>query len=385
MLDRGAGAFRLGPYDEMVPAARRYLPGSLMVETTWQTRTGWLIVRDALCMGPWHNVDERSRTHRRSPTDFDAEHCLLRIGALRQRLGRPVDDLRAGRSTTAGPSRRGSTTATGYGEVVGDRRRTATSTLRLTTDLRPGIEGAGAARPHPDGRGRQRTSSRCPGRRCRRRAPSTRPTERMRRTSEYWRQWITLGDFPDHPWRSYLQRSALTLKGLTYAPTGALLAAATTSLPETPQRRAQLGLPLRLGPRLDLRAVGALHPRLRPRGQRLLLLRRRRVPRRPRPAGDVRRRRRARARRGVAAAPVRLRGRLPGADRQRRRTTSASTTSGVRCSTRSTCTPGRASSCRSRCGRCSSGRSSRPPSTGRSRTAASGRCAASRSTSSRAS
>ena len=57
----------------------------------------------------------------------------------------------------------------------------------------------------------------------------------MRRTQEYWRQWITLGDFPDHPWRSYLQRSALTFKGLTYAPTGALLAAATTSLPETPQ------------------------------------------------------------------------------------------------------------------------------------------------------
>src|ERR671921_1986077 len=78
MLDRSAGAFRLGPYDEMVPAARRYMPGSLMVETTWQTRTGWLIVRDTLCMGPWHNVDERSRTHRRSPTDYDAEHCLLR-------------------------------------------------------------------------------------------------------------------------------------------------------------------------------------------------------------------------------------------------------------------------------------------------------------------
>ena len=95
MLDRGAGAFRLGPYDEMVPAARRYLPGSLMLETTWQTRTGWLIVRDALSMGPWHNVDERSQTHRRSPTDFDAEHCLLRTVQVRQRLGRAVDDLRA--------------------------------------------------------------------------------------------------------------------------------------------------------------------------------------------------------------------------------------------------------------------------------------------------
>ncbi|WP_244292639.1 glycoside hydrolase family 15 protein [[Micrococcus luteus] ATCC 49442] len=53
-------------------------------------------------------------------------------------------------------------------------------------------------------------------------------------TTEFWRQWITAGEFPDHPWREELQRSALTLKGLTYAPTGALVAAPTTSLPETP-------------------------------------------------------------------------------------------------------------------------------------------------------
>jgi GH15 family glucan-1,4-alpha-glucosidase len=59
--------------------------------------------------------------------------------------------------------------------------------------------------------------------------------DKMWQTSESWRQWINIGDFPDHPWRSYLQRSALTLKGLTYSPTGALLAAPTMSLPETPQ------------------------------------------------------------------------------------------------------------------------------------------------------
>ena len=51
---------------------------------------------------------------------------------------------------------------------------------------------------------------------------------------DYWREWLSRGRFPDHPWRIHLQRSALTLKGLTYAPTGALVAAATTSLPETP-------------------------------------------------------------------------------------------------------------------------------------------------------
>jgi GH15 family glucan-1,4-alpha-glucosidase len=53
-------------------------------------------------------------------------------------------------------------------------------------------------------------------------------------TSRFWRDWIDGGKFPDHPWRELLQRSALTLKGLTYAPTGAMLAAPTTSLPEQP-------------------------------------------------------------------------------------------------------------------------------------------------------
>jgi len=66
-------------------------------------------------------------------------------------------------------------------------------------------------------------------------APSTAEEafERVERTADYWRDWINRGEFPEHPWQSYLQRSALTLKGLTYSPTGALLAAPTTSLPET--------------------------------------------------------------------------------------------------------------------------------------------------------
>ena len=58
---------------------------------------------------------------------------------------------------------------------------------------------------------------------------------RIDRTRHYWRRWLENGEFPDHPWRVYLQRSALALKGLTYMPTGALVAALTTSLPETPQ------------------------------------------------------------------------------------------------------------------------------------------------------
>jgi alpha,alpha-trehalase len=231
ILDRGAGHFRIGPYDEMVPAARRYLPGSLMVETTWQTRTGWLIVRDALCMGPWHNIDQRSKTHRRSPTDYDAEHCLLRTvrcvsGSVE--LSMTCDPM----FDYARIEPRWSYEADGYGQLVATAEGSDVK-LRLTTDLRPGIERRGI-----------KARTRMVEGDCHFVALSWSPlpapldyaqaNERMARTSEHWRQWITQGEFPDHRWRSYLQRSALTLKGLTYAPTGALLAAATTSLPETP-------------------------------------------------------------------------------------------------------------------------------------------------------
>src|SRR5260221_10826055 len=78
LLDRHAGGFRLGPADVTVPAARRYLPGTMVLETSWGTPTGWLIVRDVLLVGPWHHDNEMSGTHRRAPTDYDADHVLLR-------------------------------------------------------------------------------------------------------------------------------------------------------------------------------------------------------------------------------------------------------------------------------------------------------------------
>ena len=44
LLDRAAGSFRFGPGNTHVPQHRRYVPGTMVLETTWQTPTGWMIV-----------------------------------------------------------------------------------------------------------------------------------------------------------------------------------------------------------------------------------------------------------------------------------------------------------------------------------------------------
>ena len=96
ILDRDAGAFRIGPSGVAVPASRRYLPGTMVLETSWNTGAGWVIVRDVLLIGAWHHESERSHTHRRTPTDADADPRAPADGALRQRRGRGGARLRAG-------------------------------------------------------------------------------------------------------------------------------------------------------------------------------------------------------------------------------------------------------------------------------------------------
>jgi GH15 family glucan-1,4-alpha-glucosidase len=231
ILDREAGRFRIGPADVTVPAARRYLPGTMILETTWDTPTGWAVVRDVLLIGPWRHQDQRSDTHPRAPTDHAAERVLVRtvrcfVGSIDFVLEcEPAFDY--GRQR--GEWRH---TGMGYGDAevsVGDSE----PVIRLRTDLNVGFEG-----PRALARRRLRAGDEvfCALSWGDGSPPETfaEAHDRLARTGDFWREWLSRGRFPDHPWRSYLQRSALTLKGLIYGPTGALLAAATTSLPETP-------------------------------------------------------------------------------------------------------------------------------------------------------
>ena len=81
-------------------------------------------------------------------------------------------------------------------------------------------------------------------------------------TANFWRAWVHRSTYTGR-WREMVTRSAITLKLMIYAPTGAPVAAPTTGLPEQVGRRAQLGLPLHLDPRRLVLAVRAARPRLR--------------------------------------------------------------------------------------------------------------------------
>jgi alpha,alpha-trehalase len=229
LLDRQAGYFRFAPFGINHPTARHYEPGTNVLVTTWKTPSGWVVVRDALTMGPREREDEIT-PHARPPADDDADHVLVRTvecleGSVEMELVcEPVFDYgRAEAGWAAVDEGRHSFDATGAGQ-----------TMRLISDLALGIEGDRV-------RGRQVVEA---GDRafC---ALSwaeglAGPNEvaaadaRIAATIRYWRRWLGQARIPDHLWRDPLQRSALAIKGLTYMPTGATFAALTTSLPETP-------------------------------------------------------------------------------------------------------------------------------------------------------
>ena len=230
ILDRAAGSFRLAPADRAVPAHRQYIPGTMVLATTWQTRGGWLLVNDYMAVGPWYHHGERADSYRRTPSDFDARGSLVRTATC---LHGTVDVvLNCEPSFDYGRAdAHWNYTGDAYDQVAtGNPDHTR---LTLSGDMKFGIEGRAvrARRRLTEGETMFVVLSW---------GDTLPPTTRVEvdayraETSRFWRGWIDGGHFPEHRWRELLQRSALTLKGLTYAPTGALLAAPTTSLPEEP-------------------------------------------------------------------------------------------------------------------------------------------------------
>jgi GH15 family glucan-1,4-alpha-glucosidase len=229
LLDRAGGLFRFGPGTTHVPQHRRYVPGTMVLETTWQTSTGWMIVQDFLAMGPVRREGRRPDYHR-APADFGAVGALVRVATCIS--GRvevvvncaPLFDY--GRTGGAWSYQGDGYDAMTIASAEGDVHLDLAGTIPL------GVLGA-----------------RCYGRTTLAEGQSAfvalswggggvpayqdEALRALQTTVDFWRDWLSSAKIPDHPWKTYLDRSALTLKGLSYAPTGAIMAASTTSLPET--------------------------------------------------------------------------------------------------------------------------------------------------------
>ena len=264
------------PFGTNVPTRRATTsPGRTSSRRPGKRATGWVAVRDALTMGPSRGRATRSRRiPDRRPTTTpstcscgrcDASKAVSRwswsaipifdYGRTCPPSGSLVDGEHATRPTRAAPA----------------------STIRLAN--RHGARhrrrpGPGAPRPRA---GRAACSARCPGREGLAIARTIDEADARARPPPAALLARLVGGaraFPTTRGETLIQRSALAIKGLTYMPTGATVAAPDDLAPGDAGRRAQLGLPLHVDPRLDLHPAGA--PLAQPRlgGRRVHAVRR---------------------------------------------------------------------------------------------------------------
>ena len=228
LLDRGAGSFSFSPFGINVPSERAYEPGTNSLITSWRTPTGWATVRESLTMGPRRGEDTTT-PHTRPPADDDAEHVMVRTAICVE--GSVEIDL------VCEP-------AFDYGRVPAewtlsdDRHHAEASgagqTLRLQTDMLIGLEGGRARARHVLREGEAVYCALAWAEEAHLPDTAQEAFDQLKATTTFWRDWLTRARIPDHELGPLVQRSALTIKGLTYMPTGATVAALTTSLPETP-------------------------------------------------------------------------------------------------------------------------------------------------------
>jgi len=220
ILDPDAGHWSIRPAAGFT-SERRYVAGTLVIETTFTTASGSVKLTDALAFA------EGQRGH---DLGYDARHEVLRsvegvsgevelvleLAArteygLVQPLFRQEGD---GGRTFGGPNR--ITVRAGVPVEVEDATMRAAFTVRAGDRVGFSLRWAPPeARDVPE-----------PA------APDAVPA-RLADTVEAWRSWEAEHDVYDGPHRELVRLSSRVLKGLTYRSTGAIVAAPTTSLPET--------------------------------------------------------------------------------------------------------------------------------------------------------
>jgi GH15 family glucan-1,4-alpha-glucosidase len=199
---------------------RRYLPGTLVIETTFSTETGAVKLIDAMAFA------EGQRHHE---LGFGSPHLILRLveGVVGQvELGlelapRPEYGLvkplfratESGGRTFGGPNQIVFSAA--VSSAVEDSTLSATFTVSEGERAGFALQWAPPEGPAPEP------------------FPAAQVAARIDDTVEAWRSWEAEHDIYEGPHRELVRVGSRVLKGLTYRPTGAIVAAPTTSLPET--------------------------------------------------------------------------------------------------------------------------------------------------------
>jgi alpha,alpha-trehalase len=218
LLDPAGGHFAIRPAGEF-QVSRRYVDQTLVLETTFTTAHGTAVLTDALAVG--HN--ERGHqlgTH--SPgmllrslecTGGEIQVEVSYTPRPEYGLVRPIlVPVPGGLAARGGASRLLLSTSASFG--VDDA--TATARVRLAAG-----QAAVFALGHGDMAGEPL-------------APWTAEeiTGRLDDTVEGWRSWSVIHQNYEGPWRELVRHSGRVLQAMTFAPTGAIVAAPTTSLPE---------------------------------------------------------------------------------------------------------------------------------------------------------
>lgn len=206
----GNGRWKIAPRGEILSCSRRYVDDTAILETRFETRTGAVTITDFMPLPAQAGKANLVRIVSGETGHVDMEMELI----LRFSYGQAVPWVRRreyGLSAVAGPD----TVHLHTRLPLEGKGKTTRSRFRV----REGDHVSAILSYHAS------TA-----------APSFVPDSResLRQTTGWWLEWVRRGRSPEGPerWRKAMVRSLITLKLLTFEPTGAIVAAPTTSLPE---------------------------------------------------------------------------------------------------------------------------------------------------------